>query len=418
MNARGIVANRYHQRHTHVHVHNHGDGITKRRLAVIKKNPHLFCGLLTKPKGSIFTTCYIDRSVKCVWNDPPEYPGECDLADIVFANNKSVVPHDPLAARRTPSMTALRKRYAACAEPATYDWTPSCMFIDRATGRKCWPDRTDAVCWWDCHQFTWTPFPLPLTMHDTTPPFRRDETAKFPRNSRAIADHLKKKKDAMKDPFVWDNAQAPTLQFDCIGIFCGPSCAMAYALDHGMRQSVPLIQTVARMFGYLKTPKRTRIGFEEEENEDDDDPQDFDRIIPSPPRELLRMFTCQEDTFTIEEFRRLCSCGITVIIRDPVFVTRERIVEAEKVMTEREIKLSEFSQLAHETGCIATGKAVLRKDDLGLTSRQTTAEMVRVQREVKPIKGAKRLVSFRSFRCCVIFFFFQATCLRHIGQVL
>lgn len=373
----------------HSKTHAHG---SSRRFVTIRDNPTLFCGHLTKPRGSLMSTCYIDRMVTCTWNDPPEYPNECDMSDVSFNRTKDILGMDlgVFGASGETKKTKIdhRNRYAFCAEPASYEWTPSCMFVDKVTGHRCWPEKTEAVCWWDFHKFSWTPFPLPTDMHDMTPPFRRDESTKYPRNSRAISDHLQKKKDLMKNPFVWDDPSKPTLQFDCIGNFCGPSCAKAYALDRQMLQSIPLIHTVARMFGYIKTP----VIPSESRMSDQEQDRDFDRVIPAPPRELLQMFTYQENTLTIDEFRRLCSCGITIKIRDPVFVSRKQIIEGEQAMADREIKLAE---LAVTNIGIPTKKAVvMHREDPNVTSRQTTAEIVRMNRPVKPIKGAKTLSSF------------------------
>lgn len=60
-----------------------------------------------------------------------------------------------------------RKRFSYYAEPATYIWTPSCMYVDSVSGKKCWPSKTDVHCWWDCSPFDWTPFPLPISVSDT-----------------------------------------------------------------------------------------------------------------------------------------------------------------------------------------------------------------------------------------------------------
>jgi hypothetical protein len=130
-----------------------------------------------------------------------------------------------------------------------------------------YPETTNLVCWWDLH-------PLPK---DSSP---------FPL------------------PYGY-NPEKKT--FYVIGVFCGPSCAKAYALNTGYGSYEKIsswISLIAPYYGY--------------------DPH----ITVAPPRELLDMFS-GECGMTIDKFREYCQCGCQVRIMQPIFTTQEQCIIAE-----------------------------------------------------------------------------------------
>ena len=360
-----------------------------RRVDYIRRNQHVFSDQQTKPRGSLVPLYFIDRTQRSIWHEEPEFPPACEPGEwirMVRQENKKKVVH---------RAADIQKHVRLEAEPISYDWTPSCMLTDPQTGKQCWPARTEAVCWWDCHAFTWTPFPLPLRMRDMAPPFREryvlsgepccedsagTGSSKIPRNSWAIAEHLRRKKERLQSPFVWDDPRSPLLQFECIGNFCGPSCALAYAQDKHLLQAIPLINTVARMYGYI-TPKA-----EEEEG--------YSRIVVAPPRELLRMFTAQEDGLEIGEFRMMCMCGIGIAMRDSVFITKRHTVEAKQVLAAYETRMAELNrakQLKKMQQQQHQGIEIAKKLVGAATTEKkiTTSEMLKMPKEARTLPKGK-----------------------------
>lgn len=358
-----------------------------RRLVKITKRKtrqHAYPGLLMCPRGSIAPICYIDPNViPPVWKIPAEYESVCDYSDVILKKNSSIKDYSSI-----PSEPKIRcKSYA---EPAAYEWTPSCVIYDPKTMRSKWPTYTDSACWWDCHKFTWTPFPLPVKYRDLTDPPKEDWRGKRTRNGIESAEYLMVKYKEHRDPFKWEGEEFPRIQYSCIGNFCGPSCAIAYANDKGLKKSIPLIHHIARMFGYIKPDdphKVIRKPVFEEECEDGN----FDRIISAPQRELLKLFSNQEDALTIEQFREMCTCGLVVKVKDPIFVSKMQIIESDQIQAEAEKKKSE--QLQAKSGKKVV-KVAMHREDPVTASRQTTAEILSRRREIKPLKGASNIMSF------------------------
>lgn len=327
------------------HQHGRGGNRSMRKMTFSRDGTRMVPGLLVRQKGGIAPNYYVDRTHRSVWNEEPEFPlplGPTDFVKINHADrskSKTVAPSSVQAMQK-------RKPCKADVEVVSYDWTPSCVLTDLKTGKQCWPSHTDAVCWWDCHRFTWTPFPLPTVMRDLTPPYRTTYvlsgepccedpdgvgSAKRARSSCMIGEHLGKKREGLKNPLVWDaDPSTPRLQFECIGNFCGPSCAQAYAIEKRMQHVIPLITIVAKMFGYVTAKTEHDEG--------------FSKVTTAPPRELLQMFSPHDGGMDINEFRSMCSCGIVLTIRDPIFTTKKHVVEAQRDLASYESRMEELNR--------------------------------------------------------------------------
>jgi hypothetical protein len=139
-----------------------------------------------------------------------------------------------------------------------------------------WPrDSGGRSCWWCTHEFSWSPFPLPVSYDQTNDRFRVK------------------------------------------GIFCGPSCAKSYAASSGALGSAHRIygwidEIALRFFGYA-----TRTG-------------DVHVAPLAPARELLQRY-CGPKGFTIEQFRTACLHGRSIRLCRSNFVTEKQIVEAEQL---------------------------------------------------------------------------------------
>jgi hypothetical protein len=185
-----------------------------------------------------------------------------------------------------------------------------------------WPDKTDLKCWWCLHRFDARPFPCPV--------FKNREGVLRIR-----------------------------------GVFCGPSCAKAWALI-GSRFPNPsyvenLIYDLAHKRGYFPPEKK------------------FHYIPAAPPRETLAMF-CGPEGLTIDQFRGLCASGFDVNVLHPPYITEKQVIVAE---CERMSRISRTGRLVH----------IENVDSLMVPA----AEFVRRRREGLEIfagVGAKRLTDF------------------------
>ena len=134
-----------------------------------------------------------------------------------------------------------------------------------------WPERTDLRCWWCLHQFDGRPFPCPSSMgSDGTLTIR--------------------------------------------GVFCGPSCAKAWAFSSNIFSNLGnieyLINMLAQKRGYCQEGKRTVY------------------IAAAPPRESLDIF-CGPEGMNIAQFRGMCACGLDVNVLYPPIITEKQIIIAE-----------------------------------------------------------------------------------------
>lgn len=207
-------------------------------------------------KGQLFPTCYVIR------NDEPE--PEIKKPKKNKTNRKKVEKEDPVK-QWTDEKTKANKEYIKSWYYPYDAFNP-------------WPAKTDLACWWCTCKFDWTPFPLPhkySTMHR---------------------------------------------QYEVMGVFCGPSCAKAYAMQCGNFSNIQnicqWINIIAmKYYGY-------KIG------SSDGEPLKSN-IAPAPRKELLQKY-CGKNGLTIEQFRSLCRCGRTIEILPPGWVTSKQVLQAEQ----------------------------------------------------------------------------------------
>ena len=150
-----------------------------------------------------------------------------------------------------------------------------------------WPERTDLKCWWCLHGFETRPFPCP---------FRKDREGIY---------HV-------------------------VGLFCGPSCAKAWANTEGgfsnIQDIMAFIDFLAKGRGYCK------------------EGQKFFVATMAPPRQTLEIFRGMGHGLTIEQFRGLCSCGFEVNILNPPFITHKQIIVAD---CDRQIRAMKSGRVCH-----------------------------------------------------------------------
>jgi hypothetical protein len=141
-----------------------------------------------------------------------------------------------------------------------------------------WPERTDLCCWWCSCPFDWSPFPL---------------------------------------PYSYDTASN---RYRVVGVFCGPSCAKAYAAIDGRYGSNPnvnyFIEHVATEFYGYKLHVKTGAS-------------KMCTIPLAPPKEILQKY-CGPNGFTIEQYREMCCCGRSLRILGPNLITTKQIIEAQQ----------------------------------------------------------------------------------------
>lgn len=134
-----------------------------------------------------------------------------------------------------------------------------------------WPDRCNLKCWWCLYTFDTRPFPCPITSYN-------------------------------------DEQGHPTYRVR--GVFCGPSCAKAWATINMYKPNFHIIDELAFSRGF-RSPDGKRM-----------------YIPKAPPRECLQDFSGVLG-MTIEQFRGLCAKGIDVNLHAPPFITQMQVITAE-----------------------------------------------------------------------------------------
>jgi len=260
---------------------------------------------------------------------------------------------------------------------ATYVWSPT-LFSPTESDRKCntnqlntfyWPTHTSRCCWWDCHTFSWTPFPLPIKLHETCrvifgshwskekwiqrpelydifqkecdkiewKDVKTEVSNRIEEREWILLDSMKRSEYIKSSKSLLEIVNTKMKQlfndnkilYDCIGCFCGPSCALAYAISRGYQNCKGNILAVAKMFGYFNQYNTIVEGAEQRLGI----PEPYlgryrNNLKPAPPRELLTMFSGEGNGLSIEEFRDLCSKGVDVKIQDKAFITSKQLTEA------------------------------------------------------------------------------------------
>lgn len=225
--------------------------------------------LSTRTGRSLFPTVYVDTSET---RSGPRPRPEALVPDLEFPQgaHRILKAKDPYV--YNPDQAALAATQWGSAESReSGDWLKSWYFPKDAMDP--WPDKTDLCCWWCSHPFTWAPFPMPYSYD--------------PRNDR----------------------------YRVTGIFCGPSCAKAFAANRqytNIQNITSWISIIAKeYYGYVD-----RFG-------------GIIHIPVAPARELLQMF-CGPKGLSIKQFRSVCVHGRTLRIKPPNWVTEKQIVEAEQ----------------------------------------------------------------------------------------
>lgn len=333
--------------------------------------------------------CYVDYSIPCIENDKKEMPynqvrpyGPPLITEDDYNMYSTTTAADVLTEERCKERRMLCEKIRGV-EVSSYEFCVNQIKPDPITGERVWPESTTAACWWDCHPFTWTPFPLPIHCREIRkhPGYASEvfldannrgfTAAAVPRQPKLDAIAIQQQQLSTLSKTKKKRLSTSDVQYICTGVFCGPSCALAYAMANRITHAPTYINMVARDFGYLGTLDDRREMYEHGV---------LDRVTPAPPRELLQMFNTQENMLTIEEFRMLCLCGITTRIRDPIYITRSQIAVSE--------------QKQARARAIAS-KCVIHEEDAASVSKKTTHELLREVRNAKrTTPGATSLRQF------------------------
>lgn len=161
------------------------------------------------------------------------------------------------------ALKIVQKNSATCS-----DSTEIC--VDCFANTKEWPGRCNVKCWWCFHTFDTRPFPCPINSFS-------DEHCRTVYRVR--------------------------------GVFCGPSCAKAWAATAMYKPNMGLIDQLAYCRGFGGGP----------------DAKKKEYIPKAPPREALADF-CGEGGLSIEQFRKLCALGMDVTILNPPFITQKQVL--------------------------------------------------------------------------------------------
>jgi hypothetical protein len=133
-----------------------------------------------------------------------------------------------------------------------------------------WPTTTDISCWWCTYNYDWAPFPLPYA---------------FDLHSN---------------------------RYKTIGLFCGPSCAKAYALR------VKRFTNLDNVYRWIESIATEFYGYEGLS------------VIPiAPDKELLQKY-CGASGLTIEQYRSMLKQGRNLKLHPPGVITIKQVVEAQE----------------------------------------------------------------------------------------
>jgi hypothetical protein len=171
-----------------------------------------------------------------------------------------------------------------------------------------WPEKTDLRCWWCLHQFDTRPFPCPI----------------YQRASGVL---------------------------QIRGVFCGPSCAKAWAWVDGRftnpRHVDALIDALARKRGFCPPGKK------------------YLYIPAAPPRTALNTF-CGSDGLTIEQFRGLCAEGYDVLVLHPPYITEKQVIVAECEKMARAVRHGRVAHVDNPDDLMLSAADFARRRKTGL----------------------------------------------------
>lgn len=293
--------------------------------------PHIKCPgkpLATRSGRELFPVVFVDftarSGVRCRPEDIPPEPGNRGYDQRI---RKPHLEKEAYVFNPDQAVQAAAQWGSAGKQTEGMPWLKSWYFPTDAFDP--WPSKTDLRCWWCTHQFTWSPFPLPNRYDD------RDK------------------------------------RYDVTGIFCGPSCAKAYAAGKypNITHVYHWIEVIAHEFyGYTTNTGATP------------------HIPVAPPRELLRDF-CGPKGFTIQQFRSACVHGRSLVLLRPGWITLKQIVEAE----DSNARISTKVELAKEASASIKQSAFHPENPDAI---QTTGSLVRITRVPFAGVGARRLDEF------------------------
>ena len=228
--------------------------------------------LASRSNRNLFPTVFVDTSVKC--SGPQIRP------DAIVRISPSPGPvTKPYVFDPDQAVLAASQWGSDTSESADKPWLKSWYYPSDAFDP--WPTSTKTKCWWCTYGYDWTPFPMPYSFDK--------------KNSR----------------------------YRVIGMFCGPSCAKAYACSGNRFSNSTVmcawIDAIARyFFGY-----NNARGF-------------CPRIPIAPPRELLQDF-CGPKGFTIQQYRTACVHGRSLCILKPGWITVKQVIEGEHLTAQGRI---------------------------------------------------------------------------------
>ena len=224
----------------------------------------------------LFPVCYVDSTIKVAGR--PLTSSECILEE----------PERPCKNRNNRDSPELQHQMpVAAAQWGSLDTHPPPTLGEKPWLKSWyypldafdpWPVRTDVCCWWDTCPFDWTPFPL---------------------------------------PYQYDSGSN---RYRSVGMFCGPSCAKAYA---ARVKGYPNIDSV---FYYIETIAEDFYGYRL--HMEAGKPK-RSAIPTAPNKEILQKY-CGPEGMTIEQYRNACACGRDIKILPPAWTTMKQVVQAEQ----------------------------------------------------------------------------------------
>lgn len=281
--------------------------------------------LASRDGSALLPTVFVDLSVK---RCGPRLPREKHVPDPTYPqyDNRIKLPKgvEPFVFNPDQAALAATQWSSDGQPPDGKPWLSSWWYPTDAFDP--WPDKaTDLRCWHCTFTFTWSPFPLPRSYDVDTGRYR------------------------------------------VIGVFCGPSCAKAYAIHSGKymhpHDICMWIDQIARdHFGYYIVEGGPIKG-----------------IPVAPQRELLREY-CGPKGFSIEQFRSVCAHGRSIRLLNPLYITTKQVIQAEMEVA-----------IAHHRNNMGN-RAAIHVDDPD--DQRPVTELVKTKKPVFGGKGARPMNEF------------------------
>lgn len=242
-----------------------------------------------KFRGNPTRAKYNKFGLQCIVVSPTRLDRSWVFSDTPCKDDDEFMEMMHAATQMNDKRTAEQRLKAAVTDDIITD---QCNYDSKEIGIECfnnngWPEKTDLKCWWCLHGFDTRPFPCP---------YRMDREGVF---------HIN-------------------------GVFCGPSCAKAWARHDGRFTKYEdvafLIDKLAKMRGFNRDGKRLFIARE------------------APPRQSLEIFRGAGNGLSIEQFRGLCDRGFDVTLLNPPYITHKQIIVAD---CERQVNAIKKGRVCH-----------------------------------------------------------------------